>query len=552
MRQPVALATAACLALGGVTAAGSTAAVGAPAPARSAESVQPASVQPASVRQPLVAAQPAASSITWGPCRDVSLKQADAECGFLSVPLDHSRPRSGTIKLALSRVRHTSPAAAYQGVMLVNPGGPGGSGLNLALLGADVPKHAGDTYDWIGFDPRGVGSSEPALSCIPSYFKGNRPAYVPVTDALLATWKSRAASYAKACGRNAAKLLPHLKTVDSARDMDAIRAALGAPKLSYYGFSYGTYLGQVYATLFPSRVRRMVLDSNVDPRDVWYRANLRQDSAFELVMGAWFSWLAKYSSDYQLGSTADEVRQRFFEEETALRGHPAQGVLGPDEWDDAFLLAGYVQATWPGLASAFASWVHHRDATQVIAAYEDFDTPGDDNGYAIYSAVQCTDAPWPKKWSTWAADSWRLNRSAPFLTWGNTWLNAPCLTWPAKPGTPVTVRGGNTSALLIDETLDAAAPYEGSIEVRRRFPRSSLIAEPGGTTHAGSLRGNACVDDKIAAYLANGVLPVRRAGVQADAECAPLPQPVPDSAGTATPSPSLLMRVAHPAGAIRH
>jgi pimeloyl-ACP methyl ester carboxylesterase len=480
----------------------------------------------------------------------VSLKQANAECGFLSVPLDHSRPTSGTIKLALSRVRHTSAASAYQGVMLVNPGGPGASGLNLALLGADVPQHAGDTYDWIGFDPRGVGSSKPALSCIPSYFKGNRPSYVPVTDALLTTWKSRAASYAKACGRNAATLLPHLKTVDSARDMDAIRAALGAPKLSFYGFSYGTYLGQVYATLYPSRVRRMVLDSNVDPRGVWYQDNLDQDPAFELVMGAWFSWLAKYNGDYQLGTTADEVRRLFYEQETALQGQPAKGVVGPAEWDDAFTPAGYAQSTWPGLATALANWVHRRDATQLVAAYQDTDTPGDDNGYAIYSAVQCTDAPWPKKWSTWAADSWRLNRSAPFLTWANAWFNAPCLTWPAKPGTPVTVRGGNTSALLVDETLDAATPYEGSIEVRQRFPRSSLIAEPGGTTHAGSLRGNACVDDKIAAYLATGVLPVRRAGVQADAECAPLPQPVPDTAGTATPSsPTLLPRVAHPAGA---
>ena len=101
------------------------------------------------------------------------------------------------------------------------------------------------------------------------------------------------------------------------------------------------------------------------------------------------------------------------------------------------------------------------------------------------------------------------------------------------------MRGGNTSALLVDETLDAATPYEGSLEVRRRFPHSSLIAEPGGTTHAGSLLGNACVDDKIAAYLATGVLPVRRAGFQADAECAPLPQPVPDTGGTASPTPSV-------------
>jgi pimeloyl-ACP methyl ester carboxylesterase len=545
MRRIVPLATAACVALGALTATGAT---GATAASGTASTSAGRAAQAAGSASSATPGRPAATSISWGPCADASLRQVNAECGFLSVPLDPSKPKGSTIKIALSRVKHTSPASAYQGVMLVNPGGPGASGLNLALLGASVPKHAGDTYDWIGFDPRGVGASKPAMSCVPTYFGGNRPAYVPVTSALEKTWLTRSASYARACAKDAPKLLPHMKTVDSARDMDAIRAALRAPKLSYYGFSYGTYLGQVYATLFPTRVRRMVLDSNVDPRDVWYQANLHQDTAFELTMGAWFSWLAKYNSTYQLGTTEDEVRQLFYTEETALQKAPAKGLIGPDEWDDAFLFAGYAQSTWPGLGTAFANWVHHRDATQLVAAYQDADTPGNDNGFAVYSAVQCTDVSWPSTWSTWKQDAWRLNRVAPFLTWANTWYNTPCLSWAAKPGTPVDVRGGSTSALLVDETLDAATPYEGSLEVRRRFPHSSLIAEPGGTTHAGSLLGNACVDDKIAAYLATGVLPVRRAGFQADAECAPLPQPAPDTGGTASPTPSVTPRAVQPAG----
>lgn len=239
----------------------------------------------------VTAASPAAAApqgasppgIDWGPCTDAALA-GQAECGYLSVPLDYQHPNGATIKLAVSRVKHTVPESQYQGVMLVNPGGPGGSGLDLATLGAAVPNNAGDAYDWIGFDPRGVGASKPALSCIPDYFHGDRPPYTPTTPGLLQTWLARSKAYAQACGRNGGALLAHMKTTDSARDMDRIRAALGASKINYYGFSYGTYLGQVYTTLFPDRVRRMVLDSNVDPRHVWYEANLRQDIAFERNM----------------------------------------------------------------------------------------------------------------------------------------------------------------------------------------------------------------------------------------------------------------------------
>ena len=189
------------------------------------------------------------------------------------------------------------------------------------------------------------------------------------------------------------------------------------------------------------------------------------------------------------------------------------------------------------LADVFASWVYQRDAAKVIAAYRAVDSPGNDNGYAVYSAVQCTDAQWPSQWSTWERDNWRVYRAAPFATWLNAWFNAPCLFWPAKAGTPVQVDGGPVPALLVDETLDAATPYPGSIEVRRRFPRARLLAEPGGTTHAGTLSGNTCVDDTIAAYLATGALPNRRAGDQADAICPPLPQPVPTTASNTVPSP---------------
>src|SRR5262249_31110923 len=155
------------------------------------------------------------------------------------------------IQLAVSMVRHTTPDPQYQGIMLVNPGGPGGAGLAYSTLGQFVPGGAGDAYDWIGFDPRGVGASQPSLSCIPDYFGPNGPESNPPTPEVLQSWLSRSASYAAACGADNAALLRHMSTVDVANDMESIRVALGRSQINYYGFSYGTYLGQVYSTLFP-------------------------------------------------------------------------------------------------------------------------------------------------------------------------------------------------------------------------------------------------------------------------------------------------------------
>jgi hypothetical protein len=292
----------------------------------------------------------------------------------------------------------------------------------------------------------------------------------------------------------------------------------------------------------------MVLDSNVDPRYVWYQANLHQDVAFERNINIWFAWLAKYHDVYHLGNSAPEVSKLFYQQENAMRRAPAGGVVGPDEWDDAFLLAGYYQFFWTSLGDVFSSWVHGHDTAKLIAAYQNADNTTNDNGFAVYLAVECTDVQWPQQWSTWARDNWRTYRIAPFETWGNVWFNAPCLSWPAEAGTPVTVDGAHVAALLVDETLDAATPYAGSLEVRRRFPDSSLLAEPGGTTHAGTLGGNACVDNTIAAYLADGTLPPRQPGDRADAKCQPLPQPVPGAA----PAVSPVARLAILSGALVH
>ncbi|RSM89794.1 alpha/beta hydrolase [Kibdelosporangium aridum] len=471
--------------------------------------------------------------IPWGKCANARLQEAGAECGLLEVPLDYAKPDGKKIKIAVSRIKHKVADDKFQGVMLANPGGPGGSGLGLARLGGAVPNKAGDAYDWIGFDPRGVGSSEPQVSCDGNYFGYNRPYYVPVNSELEQAWLKRAKDYANACDAANGELLDHLKTTDNANDMESIRKALGQEQINFYGFSYGTYLGQVYSTLYPERVRRMVFDGTVDPRRVWYDANLDQDIAFDRNIKVYFDWIAKNNDTYKLGTSGAEVEKLYYAKQNELRQKPADGIIGPDEWTDAFLQAGYYVYGWADIASAFAAYVHNGDIKPIKALYDasNGQGPGADNGYAIYLATQCTDVQWPKSWTKWKVDNWLTHYRAPFETWGNAWFNAPCLNWGAKAGKPVKIDGRKVpSLLLIGETLDAATPYEGGLEVRSRYPNSALIEGVGGTTHSGSLSGVACTDNAIADYLATGKLPERKSGRRSDLQCDPVPAPAPAAA----------------------
>lgn len=472
---------------------------------------------------------------TWGACDDDALTELKAQCAKVEVPLDYSKPTGTKIRIAISRVVHT--AKKYQGVMLVNPGGPGGSGLRLATLGQAVPKHAGAGYDWIGFDPRGVGASEPRVGCDPGYVGYDRPAYVPPSPAASEAWFTRSNAYTDACAKKNGPILDHLTTVDSAKDMESIRKALGEKKINYYGFSYGTYLGQVYGTLYPQRLRRVVFDGTVDPRGVWYEDNLDQNRAFDKNMNVWFAWVAKHDSTYHLGTTEAAVRLTFYRTQDKLDAKPAKGRIGGSEWNDTFLSAGYYVYGWADLAKAFAAYVKKGDISTVEESYG-FD-PKDkaaDNTYAVYLGVQCTDTKsWPEQWSTWERDAWRIYAKEPYLTWNNTWYNEPCLHWPAKAHQQVKVSGKKVkSVLMINESLDAATPYAGALEVRKRFGNARLIEGVGGTTHAGSLSGVGCVDNRIADYLATGDLPKRKSGRRADVKCPPVPAPDPVSSDSSS------------------
>ncbi len=475
------------------------------------------------------AGTPGPGSLHWHRCTGQLGEAGVPDCATLSVPLNYAEPGGRHISLALDMFPATAPQSQQQGIMLVNPGGPGASGLAFAAEIAQGlnPGVAAD-YDIVGFDPRGVGSSVPALSCDPGFFSGVRPNYIPANAAAEQVLVTRAKTYASDCEKKFGWMLPYMTTEDVARDMDAIRAAFGVPKINYYAFSYGTYMGQVYATLFPGRVRRMVLDSVVDPTGVWYADNIEQDYAFQASIEAFYAWVARYDGTYHLGSTAAQVQAAWYQARNQLRAQPIIGRIGADEFDDTFLQGGYLDTLWPGFAQALSSYLNDGQTADLITQYQE-NGAQDENGFAVYNAVQCSDVNWPRNWSSWTSDTEQVYRTAPFQAWDNAWFNAACAFWPVKgPAKPPQIRGaGLPGILMLQGTLDPATPYAGAQDARKLLPSARMVVVEGGGNHGQSMEqpSNTCVQRYLNAYLATGALP--EASGLVNATCPAVPDPTP-------------------------
>ncbi|GII55196.1 peptidase [Planotetraspora thailandica] len=489
-------------------------------------------------------------AIAWGPCGQGGTSALGAalgpnpaprrnpspfvvECATVRVPLDHMEPLGQQISLALNRVRSSAaPAAGHLGALLVNPGGPGASGLDMArYVAATLPRDVAARYDVIGFDPRGVGASEPALRCVDParYYAAPRPDNIPHVKAAEDVLVARAREYARACGNRWAWFLPYLTTENTARDMDVVRAALGEDKISYLGYSYGSYLGAVYATLFPQRVRRLVLDSVVDPSGVWYKANLAQDYSFDRRHKEFLAWVARNQETYRLGGSLAAVTFAWSALRGRLKAQPAGGVVGPSELDDIFAAGAYSSSLWPKIAQAFSDYVLKADTTGLVALYrsESEVDEKEENSYAVYLGIQCRDAVWPRTWDRWHTDTEKINGTASFMAWPNAVYNAPCAFWPERGGKPVRVGTGEVPpVLLLQSEDDAATPQEGAVHMRRLFPTARLVSQGGGE-HGVSLAGSACADRYLAAYLRDPAsLPERKAAAP-DAACPAPPDPKP-------------------------
>ncbi|MFF2186967.1 alpha/beta hydrolase [Streptomyces sp. NPDC058155] len=491
----------------------------------------------------VAAKRAAAAGITFRACPKAEMLPAPISCGTVEVPLDYARPDGERIKLTVSRVKASGKTGAAggdgkavetvqrQGALVYNPGGPGSSGMAFPLA-ARMPewKRIAAAYDMVGYAPRGVGRSAP-LSCQNAADFAKAPTLAPTypTESYKRERISRAKAYAQGCARNAGASLRHYTSLNNARDLDVLRAALGEKKLSFMGASYGTYFGALYASLFPSHVRRMVFDSAVNPApgQIWYRNNLDQSLAFERRWADFRAWVAKHDATYHLGTTPDAVQRNYERVRAEVAHRPAGGKVGPGQLHAAMLGAGYYDDYWAIRATALSEFLKGNTKPLVDqAAPRAAAAVDNENSNAVYTAVECNDAPWPTDWKVWDRDNTELARVAPFETWDNAWMNLPCAYWSAPRQQPLDVRtsaGELPPTLILAAERDAATPYPGALELQRRLAGSVLVTERGAGTHGIAGGTNECVNDHVEAYLLTGKTPVRRA------ECAPHAAPNPVS-----------------------
>ncbi|MEV8533372.1 alpha/beta hydrolase [Streptomyces sp. NPDC051211] len=502
---------------------------------------------PEAVGVQIAAARAARAGIDWKDCPADWGLEKPIQCGWVKVPLDYAKPYGKQIEIAVDRIGNTGTPQERQGALLYNPGGPGGSGLRFPRrvttknpLWTNVSK----AYDFVGFDPRGVGHSAP-ISCIDpqEFVKAPKADPVPDSEADKRAQRKLAAEYADGCKERSGWMLPHMTTANTARDLDVVRAGLGEGKLNFLGVSYGTYIGGVYATLFPNHVRRMIVDSVVNPskEKIWYEANLDQDVAFQMRWDDWKAWVAKNDATFHIGDTPAEVEQKWRELRAAAKATPIGGKVGPAELIGFFQGAPYYDSAWVPVAQTWSDYLAGDTQALVDAAAPDMtDTAGNaasENGNAVYTAVECTDAKWPTSWKKWDRDNSRLHAKYPFLTWSNAWMNYPCAVWKSKQHTPVEVgaKRGLPPVLIVQAERDAATPYEGAKELQRRLAGSRLITEKGAGSHGVTGLKNACVNDRVDAYLLTGKVDAR------DVTCAPHAAPVvPAPAAAKAQAPSAL------------
>ncbi|MFZ3468842.1 alpha/beta hydrolase [Streptomyces sp. 4.24] len=510
----------------------------------------------------IAAARAARTGIDWKDCPADWGFAPPIQCGYVKVPLDYSKPFGKTIDLALDRAVSTGTKGERQGALIYNPGGPGGSGMRFprrVTTQSPLWVNTAKAYDFVGFDPRGVGHSAP-ISCIDpqEYVKAPKADPVPDGEADKRAQRKLAAEYADGCKERSGEMLPFMTTPNIARDLDVIRAALGEQKLNFLGVSYGTYIGGVYATLFPNHVRRMIVDSVVDPdRDnIWYEANLGQDVAFQTRWNDWQDWVAKNDASFHLGTTRAQVEARYQTLRAKAKANPLGGVVGPAELIGFFQGAPYYDSSWVPVAQTWAAYEAGDEQALVDAIAPDMsDIQGNiasENGNAVYTAVECADAKWPTSWSKWDRDNSKLHAKYPFLTWSNAWMNLPCATWKSKQSNPIEVGVGPgrglPPVLIVQSERDAATPYKGGVSLHKRLAGSRLITEQNAGSHGVTNLVNPCINTRVDTYLLTGKVDAK------DVKCAPHATPVapaPAAAKSLTQAPADALRAADELPSVR-
>ncbi|WP_443050729.1 alpha/beta hydrolase [Streptomyces sp. H27-D2] len=435
---------------------------------------------------------------------------ASFQCATLQVPLDYSDPGGRTIDIAISRIKAGS-AKERRGVLLLNPGGPGGPGLGMPVDPAlRLSRKVRRQYDLIGFDPRGVGHSSP-VSC--GLTDDDRDTERPYKARTFARDVERARTVAAKCQAAAGGTLRHLTTRNTARDMDAIRAALGEKKISYLGMSYGTYLGAVYTQLFPRRTDRFVLDSAADPagygRGMFTAMAKRAEPAFT----RWTQWTARRHTAYGLGRTPAAVRKTFWDLVARADRTPIEdrgALLTGDGIRAQRAVFARIQkaAAWVAGLKETADGKKPKTSGQApgpVPPASARDVPPDNNDASAW-AVLCADtrASWPSDPQQYRHDAIRDRTRYPLS--GDFDANIkPCAFW--KPGSePRTAVNNKVPALIVQNEWDPLTPLAGGRAMHRALHGSRMVTVAGGEGHIVN-GNNPCADTSAMAYLATGRLP---------------------------------------------
>ncbi|MFE6774877.1 alpha/beta fold hydrolase [Streptomyces sp. NPDC057702] len=448
-------------------------------------------------------------AIDFGPCPDsvpAPPPGEHVECGTVRLPLDWDHPTGPALDMAVSRVRATGTGAERRGALLVNPGGPGGSGLAYAVTKrAKLPESVRRAYDVVGFDPRGVGHSAP-VDCGPMGGLFASPGADPLPrDA--AGQRRRSAALRELAADCAGAVGPRLSlfsTEATVRDMDALRAALGEPRTHFLGVSYGSYLGAAYAARFPGRTGRMVLDSVVGPED-WHDFDMRQAVALLRQREVLFDWLAGDPRRYGLGDTAGQVRAAYTRAREGLAARPVDG-FGPAAFDRAVYRTLGRTERWAPFGDGLRDYLRRGDVAALRPAAP-FDGPASRNYEAANRVVKCADGPGPSPRRV-VADVRALRRldPRPLLTGLEA---SACAYWHHRPRHRTPLGGpGAAPALLVASEHDPVTPLAGARRLAAGLPGSRVITLRDDYSHGVfASRGNPCVDQATATYLLTGALP---------------------------------------------
>lgn len=508
------------------------------------------------------------SSVDWGECPEGWQFPGEApeefrfSCATFTVPLDHDRPRGAKIDLALRRLEAGDPDRRI-GTLFLNPGGPGGSGVDfVGVAWALYSPEVLERFDIVGFDPRGVARSNP-LVCFKSFeqidrvFAGVPP--FPVNRKQADVIDRVLDRYTDICDRRGGPIMDHMSTANVARDMDLMRRAVGDRRLTYAGYSYGSQLGTVYANLFPGKVRALIVDGVLDPiasttgrsaaerkRDpfstrldshVGARQTLQQFFTLCSEAGPQACSLAAYPDPEQVyADVAAELRRGpvnfpdgaggvFAVTYQDLVGFSLGTMYSPFGWEFladvvtelASIIGLEAAASTPSDATAQA-----RVAERLLAAREPMTQT-----FEGFEGVSCSDSINPRSRDAWFSAGRRADREASYFGSLWTWASAACADWPGADGDrylgPWSAKTSN-SVLVIGNLYDPATAYSGALTVDKLLPRSRLLTLDGwGHT---SLAVSSCVDGHVSTYLVTGRVPA--AGTHCASDFVPF-EPLPEA-----------------------